>query len=296
MRILIAFLFCFLSSLSHAGEIDGIIFQPREADLSIPVENWPKIFKLAKVRGFNTLVIQWTRFDNVFASPQNQMWLQDRLLEAANENLKLVIGLSSDPDTFERLKQPVPILGSYFRKLNELNLNLAQQWVRVIPAKSIIGWYLPLEVDDRQWRDLSARTELTRYLKRQVSELGDVLPVPVYISTFFSGNMTPERYAVMLENIEAQSKVHFWVQNGSGTNKLIQAERDLYLHAIANCSGYAATGLIYEIFTQTQADREFAAKPLSAPEMNKALQQKAPCHGDRLFFALNYLIDFSNPK
>lgn len=296
MRILIAFLFCFLSSLSHAGEIDGIIFQPREADLSIPVENWPKIFKLAKVRGFNTLVIQWTRFDNVFASPQNQMWLQDRLLEAANENLKLVIGLSSDPDTFERLKQPAPILGSYFRKLNELNLNLAQQWVRVIPAKSIIGWYLPLEVDDRQWRDLSARTELTRYLKRQVSELGDVLPVPVYISTFFSGNMTPERYAVMLENIEAQSKVHFWVQNGSGTNKLIQAERNLYLDAIANCSGYAATGLIYEIFTQTQADREFAAKPLSAPEMNKALQQKAPCHGDRLFFALNYLIDFSNPK
>lgn len=296
MRILIAFLFCFLSSLSHAGEIDGIIFQPREADLSIPVENWPKIFKLAKVRGFNTLVIQWTRFDNVFASPQNQIWLQDRLLEAANENLKLVIGLSSDPDTFERLKQPAPILGSYFRKLNELNLNLAQQWVRVIPAKSIIGWYLSLEVDDRQWRDLSARTELTRYLKRQVSELGDVLPVPVYISTFFSGNMTPERYAVMLENIEAQSKVHFWVQNGSGTNKLIQAERDLYLHAIANCSGYAATGLIYEIFTQTQADREFAAKPLRAPEMNKALQQKAPCHGDRLFFALNYLIDFSNPK
>jgi hypothetical protein len=296
MRIVIALLFCFLSSLSHASEIDGIIFQPREADLTIPVENWPKIFKLAKARGFNTLVIQWTRFDNVFASPQNQIWLQDRMLEAVEANLKLVIGLSSDPDTFERLKQPAPLVGSYFRKLNELNLNLAQQWVKVIPAKSIIGWYLPLEVDDRQWRDLAARAELTRYLKRQVSELGDVLPVPVYISSFFSGNMTPERYAVMLENVEAQSKVHFWVQNGSGTVKLIQAERDLYLDAIAKCSGYAATGLIYEIFTQTQADRVFAAKPLSAPEMSKALQQRSPCNGDRVFFALNYLIDFSNPK
>lgn len=296
MRMLIALLFCFLSSLSHAGEIDGIIFQPREVDLSIPAENWPKIFKLAKARGFNTLVIQWTRFDNVFASPQNQKWLQDRMLEAVGENFKLVIGLSSDPDTFERLKQPAPIVGSYFRKLNEFNLELAQQWVKVIPAKAITGWYLPLEVDDRQWRDLSARTELTRYLKRQVSELVDVLPVPVYISSFFSGNMTPERYAVMLENIEAQSKVHFWVQNGSGTNKLIAAERDLYIDAISNCSGYAASGLIYEIFTQTQADREFAAKPLSAPEMSKALQQRSPCNGDRVFFALNYLIDFSNPK
>jgi len=296
MRILIALLFCFLSSLSYAGEIDGIIFQPRVVDLSIPVENWPKIFKLAKARGFNTLVIQWTRFDNVFASPQNQKWLQDRMLEAVGENFKLVIGLSSDPDTFERLKQPAPIVGSYFRKLNEFNLELAQQWVKVIPAKAITGWYLPLEVDDRQWRDLSARTELTRYLKRQVSELGNVLPVPVYISSFFSGNMTPERYAVMLENIEAQSKVHFWVQNGSGTNKLIAVERDLYIDAISNCSGYAASGLIYEIFTQTQADREFAAKPLSAPEMSKALQQRSPCNGDRVFFALNYLIDFSNPK
>lgn len=296
MRILIALLFCFLSSLSHAGEIDGIIFQPREVDLSIPAENWPKIFKLAKARGFNTLVIQWTRFDNVFASPQNQKWLQDRMLEAVGENLKLVIGLSSDPDTFERLKQPVTIVGSYFRKLNEWNLELAQRWVKVIPAKAITGWYLPLEVDDRQWRDLSARTELTRYLKRQVSELGDVLPVPVYISSFFSGNMTPERYAVMLENIEAQTKVHFWVQNGSGTNKLIAAERDLFIDAISNCSGYAASGLIYEIFTQTQSDREFAAKPLSASEMSKALQQRSPCKGDRVFFALNYLIDFSNPK
>ena len=296
MRILIALLFCFLSSLSHAGEIDGIIFQPREADLSIPVENWPKIFKLAKARGFNTLVIQWTRFDNVFASPQNQKWLEDRMLEAVGANLKLVIGLSSDPDIFERLKQPAPLVGSYFRKLNELNLNLAQQWVKVIPTKSIIGWYLPLEVDDRQWRDLSARAELTRYLTRQVSELGNVLPIPVYISSFFSGNMTPERYAVMLENIEVQSKVHFWVQNGGGTDKLIQAERDLYLDAIANCSGYAVTGLIYEIFTQTQADRVFAAKPLSASEMSKALQQRSPCNGDRVFFALNYLIDYSDPK
>ena len=296
MRILIALLFCFLSSVSHAGDIDGIIFQPREADLSIPVENWPKIFKLAKARGFNTLVIQWTRFGDVFASPKNQMWLQDRMLEAAGENLQLVIGLSSDPDTFTRLMQPASIVGSYFRKLNEWNLELAQQWVKVIPQKAIVGWYLPLEVDDRQWRDLSARAELTRYLKRQVSELGDVLPVPVYISSFFSGNMTPERYAVMLESIETQSKAHFWVQNGSGTNKLISAERDLYLDAIANCSGYAATGLIYELFTQTQADREFAAKPLSASVMNKALQQRSPCNGDRLFFALNYLIDFTDPK
>ncbi len=71
------------------------------------------------------------------------------------------------------------------------------------------------------------------------------MPVPIYISSFFAGNMTPERYAAMLENIEAQSKVNLWIQDGRGTGKLISAERDLYLDAVSKCNGFKVSGYIF---------------------------------------------------
>ena len=83
---------------------------------------------------------------------------------------------------------------------------------------------------------------------------------------------------------------------GSGANKLTKPERDLYLKAVSNCKGYAVSGFIFEIFTQTQADHQFAAKSLNAADMNKALRQKGPCGGDNVFFALNYLVDFNTTK
>jgi len=296
MRYVLIILFCLLSSIAQAGDIRGIFFQPQQSDLKMPVESWPKIFSEARNRGFTDLVIQWTSFGDVFSSQANQEWLKDRMIQASQADLKLIVGLGGDPEMFTLLKQPPPIVGSYFRKINQINVALATRWVKTLPAGMISGWYLPLEVDDRQWREAPARAELTKYLIRQVDELNQVLPVPTYISSFFAGNMTPERYAAMLENMEAQSHVHFWVQDGSGTNKLTKPERDLYLEAVSNCKGYAVSGLIFEIFTQTQADHQFAAKPLNAADMNKTLRQKSPCGGDNVFFALNYLIDFNATK
>lgn len=296
MRIYLAIFFCLLSSMASAADIRGIFFQPRESDLTIPTENWPSIFSLAKKKGFNTLVIQWTGYGDIFSSSQNQAWLKDRMLEASQAELKLIVGLGGDPEIFTRLKQPPSIVGSYFRKMNENNLKLARYWIQVLPNEAITGWYLPLEVDDRQWRETPARAELVKYLERQAIELKAVAPMPVFISSFFTGNMTPEGYAAMLEDLEGQSKVQFWIQDGGGTNKLTATERHLYLDEISNCKGYKASGMIYELFKQTQADNQFAAKPLDPVEMNKALQQKSPCHGDNLFFAINYLIDFNNPK
>lgn len=296
MRILFTILFCLLTMTASANEIRGIFFQPQQSDLAVPLENWPKIFALAKSKNFDTLVVQWTSFGDVFSSSQNQAWLKDRMLEASDAKLKLIIGLTSEPEIFTRLKQPPKLVGSYLRKLNELNIKLANTWVQSLPSDVILGWYLPLEVDDRQWREVPARIELTKYLVRQVAELKQVVQIPVYISSFFTGSMTPERYAAMLENIEAQSQIHFWVQNGSGTDKLMGEERDLYLSAVSKCAGYAVSGYIFELFKQTQADHEFAAISLSPLEMAKALQQKTPCNGGNLFFALNYLINFKSPE
>ena len=296
MRYLLAILLCCLSITAKAGDIRGIFYQPLNSDLAIPIENWPTIFSAAKNKGFNTLVIQWTSYGSSFSSQANQDWLKDRMTQASQAGLKLVIGLQGDPEIFTRLKQPPAALGSYFRRMNQGNVELATKWTQTLPINLIDGWYLPLEIDDRQWREEPARVELTKYLVRQVAELKNVMPVPVFISSFFTGNMTPERYAGMLEGIESQSKVRLWIQNGSGTNKLTESERELYLGAVSNCVSFNVNGFIFEIFRQTQADHQFAAVPLGPLEMSKALMQRSPCGGDNVFFALNYLVDFKNPK
>lgn len=296
MRYLLAILLCCLSLSSQAGDIRGIFFQPQRSDLSVPLENWPQIFSAAKSRGFNTLVIQWTSYGDLFASPKNQQWLKDRLMQASEADLKLIVGLSGDPEIFTRLKQPPPVVGSYLRKMNQMNNELASQWVNTFPQGAITGWYLPIEIDDREWREDAARAELTKYLVRQVSELNQVQALPVYVSSFFAGNMTPEGYAAFLENLEAESKVRLWIQDGAGTNKLMAVERELYLGAVGNCTSFAASGIIFEIFKQTQADKQFAAIPFDVSNMSKALKQTSPCGGDNLFFALNYLVDFKKPR
>jgi len=296
MRSLIAILLCCTSIAIQAGEIKGIFFQPLTSDLDIPAKNWPQIFATAKAKGFNTLVVQWTSYGDAFSSSANQEWLRDRMLQASQAKLQLIVGLGGDPEIFSRLKQAPPALGSYLRKMNQVNVDLALKWSQTLPKDSVVGWYLPLEIDDRQWRELAPRIELTKYLARQVNELSNVLAVPVYASSFFAGNMAPERYAAMLESMQSRSKVRLWVQDGSGTGKLLPVERDLYLKAVSNCSGFAVSGFIHEIFVQTQADHQFAAVPLQGTSMSKALDQKSPCGGDNIYFALNYLVDFKNPK
>lgn len=86
------------------------------------------------------------------------------------------------------------------------------------------------------------------------------------------------------------------VSLGWGTNRFTTAERTLYLDAVRNCKSFAVSGLIFEIFKQTPADHQFAATPLDASKMGRALEQKSPCGGDTVFFALNYLVDFDSPN
>ncbi|HAT39361.1 MAG TPA: hypothetical protein DCW35_05010 [Polynucleobacter sp.] len=56
-----------------------------------------------------------------FPLNQTQEWLKDRMIQASQANLKLIVGLAGDPAIFARLKQPPSILGGYFRKMNQAN-------------------------------------------------------------------------------------------------------------------------------------------------------------------------------
>lgn len=270
----------------------AVIYQPLLADMRIEASIWQPMFARLKRSGIDTLVLQWTQYDAAFASGNEATWLEQRVQDALASELNLIIGLSADSDEYQRLEQPNAVLPAYLRKLREKDRALVAKWQALVPPEQLKGWYLPLEIDDRRWRQGAAQDVLVTYLNETRAEL-DALqtePRPLFISSFFTGQMSPQRYADLTRKIHESTQTQVWVQNGAGVGKLNASERALYLSSLTRCDAPTAQGLILEIFRQTSAKNQtFQAKPLPLAALSKALKQRAPCHLDTVFFGLNYL-------
>jgi len=292
-RWLIAvWLMCGVATSAHA--LTGMIYQPQQRDLTLAEDFWLVTFRELKKRGVDTLIVQWTQFGALFEADAEKMWLERRLQDAVAADLKLVIGLYADPDTFSELEMPTDLLEPYFLKNTERNIILAKNWLSVLPQHSIVGWYLPMEIDDRRWRSENDQTVLGKQLSRDVDALNALNHQPVYITSFFKGHSEPTEYKLMLNALKLSTRLHIWVQDGVGTKALLPAETALYLRHLSACDASPSAGLVFEIFRQVGSDHQFKAEPLSASQLATALLQRAPCRGDSVFFSLRYLFNFGH--
>ena len=282
----------FFSMTAHA--MTGMIYQPQQRDMKLPDAFWSATFSDLRKRGFDTLIVQWTQYGEIFSKNKEKEWLKRRLQDAVMADLKLVIGLYADPDVFSSLEMPTNLLEPYFLKNTEKNLTLAREFSILLPKDSIAGWYLTLEVDDRRWRAQSDQLVLAKQLARDVTQLKTQNDLPVYISTFFKGNSEPKQFKEMLSELKKTSDLRIWVQDGVGTKKLLPAETALYITTLTQCKDTPVAGVVFEIFNQVGADSNFKAEPLSAGQLKKALLQRAPCGGDSIFFSLRYLYPFGH--
>ena len=270
-----------------AMALTAIFYQPQAADTKISTQAWPTLFHSVRQQGFDALIIQWSEYGDFLKGNGDRDWLVQRVIEANNAGLKLIIGLKSDPDVFSKLHESPSTLRNYFNKLTQENKSLINYWVSALPNDAILGWYLPLEIDDKEWRDQDKLEVLQSYLQRESSINAGK---PTYISSFFTGNMTPQNYANMIINLKRNSTIKLWIQDGGGTNRLTKSERTLYLNQLSNCKDPIADGVIYEIFHQTQQDEKFLAQNLSTANLASKLKMRAPCQGDSIFFEMRYLI------
>lgn len=277
----------------NGSAMTALFYQPQTGDRAVDAGRWPALFATVRAQGFDTLVVQWTAHGDVLAGnlafgpddADGHAWLKARLAEARAAGLQLVIGLAADEKFFVRQDIPAHRLDAYLQRLHAHNRQLMAQWRAEPGGDAISGWYLPLEIDDRRWRAEDARAPLHRYLQREVDAAGGL---PVYVSTFFAGNMAPDDYTTLLRQL-ADSGVRLWVQDGAGTGKLGNSERWLYLAPVQRCESGIAHGIIHELFRQTAPDAAFAAKPVAADSARGVLAQRAPCGKDTLFFELRYL-------
>lgn len=278
----------------NAQALTGMIYQPQLRDMKVPDSFWATKFSDLRQRGFDTLIIQWTRYGDAFSTGVEKNWLTARLQDAAKADLKLIIGLYADPDSFASLDMPTDLLETYFLKMHETHLQLARDWTKTLPAQSIIGWYLPTEIDDRRWRDNRDLTVLNKQLARDVTGLNSLGDLPVYITAFFKGHTEANEYKAMLSVIQRSTALRIWVQDGVGTRSLLPTETSLYINKLTECSDTPIAGLVFEIFRQVGPDSNFKAEPLTGRTLEKALSQRSPCRGDSVFFSLRYLFNFGN--
>lgn len=157
-----------------------------------------------------------------------------------------------------------------------------------MPGVTPDGWYISAEIDDLNWRSEAARQPLLTWLNNAQRLISDVSAKPVYISSFFAGNMSPDGYRQLLEQVKATG-VNVWVQDGNGVDKLTAEQRERYLQASADCqSSTPASGIVYELFVAGKG-KTFTAKPKPNAEIASLLAKRSSCGKDTLYFSLRYL-------
>lgn len=272
----------------------GIFYQPQLRDATISETRWDEILTQVKREGFDTLIVQWTRYGETFTKPAEKEWLAARLKRAQSAGWTLILGLYSDPAFFQRQDQNASYLTRYLSQQESHNLTLAQEWQERLGQGRIAGWYLPAELDDLNWRDPERQALLAQHLRSSVKALRKVDPVPVYISSFFTGKMSPQAYRDLLTQMAAEG-VSLMVQDGSGTGVLTQRERELYLSALEPCEG-RVTGLVRELFVQKNESGTFRAGPLAEPRQRALWSAPNRCGSQHWFFSLRYLPGLSDMR
>lgn len=276
-----------LGAVMPAQASQGIFYQPQLRDAAISEARWGEILAQLKREGFDTLIVQWTRYGAAFEQPGDQAWLAARLKQARAAGLTLILGLYSDPDFFQQQDQSAGYLARYLGQQESHNLAVAKTWLGLLDAGSIAAWYLPAELDDFNWRDPERQTLLAEHLASQTKGLRELAPVPVYISSFFTGKMSPLAYQELLTRMATQG-VSLMVQDGSGTGVLSPPEQALYLSALEPCEGRVA-GLVHELFVQQQGSDAFQARPLAESQQRALWSAPGRCGSQRWFFSLRYL-------
>lgn len=78
----------------------GIIWQPQNRDSQVTDTQWQGLMSQLRLQGFDTLVLQWTRYGDAFTQPEQRALLFKRAAAAQQAGLKLIVGLNADPEFF----------------------------------------------------------------------------------------------------------------------------------------------------------------------------------------------------
>lgn len=261
---------CMLALCLPAMTDQRLFYQPLNRDAAVSPAQWQQLWRATAAHGGKTLIVQWSAYgDSDFGGAQG--WLANSLREARAQGLELVLGLYMDPAYYQRLEAlDGDGLNSYWKAQLGRSLSHYQQ-VRKDWNLEVVGWYLPMELDDLHFRDPARREALYG----QLQAFNRQLDKPLHLSAFSAGTLAPRVNAAWLEQLVGLGLTVWW-QDGAGTGRLPPLVRQGYEQALP-----CRVGVVREAFRQVSAPGQaFRAEP-APPGLTGG------CHAEAVF-ALRY--------
>lgn len=302
-----------VAALAQTPRFTGTFVQISADKADWDLARWTALFASLRAVGIDEIVVQWsvdgevplyasTQFP---AAPRNVL---PAVLEAAGgQGLRVVLGLVHDPAYWARIEREPKLVRVYFRRLCAHSLAVAGELAALVRGNpAFAGFYIPQEIDDRNWLDPARNTVLTEYLGDLTTGLHAVAPdVPVAISGFSNAFADPDLLRQFWESLLGTTGIdRVLFQDGIGVAKLHHGEAGLFLAAVSRAA--QAKGRVYtpvvETFTQVdgppQNDKPFRAVPAPLDRLQRQLRVAgaAPHTGIVAFSLPEYCSPFGGPE
>jgi hypothetical protein len=288
--------------------LDATFVQLTSAAAARPRAEWERLFADLRAAGIGEVFVQWTWADGVAfyaagggartaGAPPPAVEL---ILELAERHGQRVwLGLAHEPGWWAGIdrSRPADEVRVFLARRRLVNLGVA----RVLAASaatrpSFAGWYLPDEIDDRNWLGDERGALVADYVAGLATGLRALAPgAPLAVSGFGQGWATPERLAALWSRIATRAELALVLfQDGVGASKLTLDELAVYLPPLRAAleKTTARLGVVVELFAErprapgTETPFSAGPAPLARIERQIALARR---------FATGPLVAFSMP-
>ena len=297
--------------VASAG-LDGSFLQLTRADALRPRADWERLFADMAAVGVKQLFVQWTWADGVAfyaaeAAGPDDVAVLDLLFELAEAHgMRVWLGLAHDAGWWAGIdrSRPVADVEVFLARRRLANVVVASALApQAARRTSFAGWYVPDEIDDKNWLGAQRSALIADYLTELGTALVPLVPgAQIAVSGFAQGWSTPEQVVALWSAILARAPVGLLLfQDGIGAGKLTLDELTIYLPLLRRVTDVAGKqlGVVVELFAQGPSGPgtapAFAAVPatLARIERQLALAQRW-ASGPRVGFSVpNYMSDFT---
>ena len=298
-----------------AARLDGSFLQLTTVAADRPREEWETLFADMRAIGIDQVFLQWTRADGVafYATPDDQDTerpIVETLLElAAAHGMRVWVGLAHDPGWWAGIdrSRPATEVEVFLARRRLENLAVAEALAATVAQRATFaGWYVPDEIDDRNWLGAERTALVAGYLDDMLGGLRTLTPgAAVAVSGFGQGWATPGQLAEQWSAILTRARIDLVLfQDGIGAGKLTLADLAPYLPSlqVAVAAAGGELGVVVELFSAAPPTPDAAPgftaapAPLERIEAQLALDQRWATGPLVAFSVPDYMSDLAGAR
>jgi hypothetical protein len=258
----VAVIFLSTDSPTHGAcqGLQGTFLQLTETQLARPLADWERLIDELRTIGINNLFVQWTVVNQKALFPTRGFEtlahapLRYILDLTGHSGIGVWIGVATDTDYWEEIKQSPELLRPYFHKRLQELAGFLGDLDATIAGGPFAGWYIADEIDDRTWLDSTKRAILKKYLAETVKLLKARRPgSKVAISGFSNSFADPDLLASFwAEVVEGAGIDLLLFQDGVGEGKVSLEDIGLYYQPLNRAVRRAGAqlGAVVELFSR----------------------------------------------